>query len=92
MSARRRKTEQTPRELVEFLVARYEMHEVADAVLLILDEVAGGRLAEECGAGPGGHCEATQESSAVDLPPHIDTSDQPLPGPAKSTLRPDPQA
>src|SRR4051794_37770410 len=24
--------------------------------------------------GPGGHCGATQESSAVDLPPHIDTS------------------
>jgi len=41
------------------------------------------RLAE---AGPGGHCGATQESSAVDLPPHIDTSDQPLPGPAHPTL------
>ena len=39
-------------------------------------------------AGPGGHCGATQESSAVDLPPHIDTSDQPLPGPAKPTLQP----
>jgi transposase len=38
------------------------------------------------GAGPGGHCGATQESSAVDLPPHIDTSDQPLPGPAPTTL------
>jgi hypothetical protein len=38
--------------------------------------------------GPGGHCGATQESSAVDLPPHIDTSDQPLPGPAQPTLRP----
>jgi transposase len=38
--------------------------------------------------GPGGHCGATQESSAVDLPPHIDTSDQPLPGPAAPTLRP----
>ncbi len=38
-------------------------------------------------AGPGGHCGATQESSAVDLPPHIDASDQPLPGPAKSTLQ-----
>ena len=36
--------------------------------------------------GPGGHCGATQESSAVDLPPHIDTSDQPLPGPAPTTL------
>jgi len=41
---------------------------------------------EEIGAGPGGHCGATQESSAVDLPPHIDTSDQPLPGPAYATL------
>ena len=39
-------------------------------------------------AGPGGHCGATQESSAVDLPPHIDTSDQPLPGPAEPTLQP----
>ncbi len=42
----------------------------------------------EVGAGPGGHCGATQESSAVDLPPHIDTSDQPLPGPAQPTLPP----
>jgi hypothetical protein len=39
---------------------------------------------------PGGHCGATQESSAVDLPPHIDTSDQPLPGPAHPTLQPAP--
>ena len=38
--------------------------------------------------GPGGHCGATTESSAVDLPPHIDTSDQPLPGPAPTTPSP----
>ncbi len=38
-------------------------------------------------AGPGGHCGATLQSSAVDLPPHIDTSDQPLPGPAQPTLQ-----
>ncbi len=43
---------------------------------------------EVADTGPGGHCGATQESSAVDLPPHIDTSDQPLPGPAKPTLQP----
>ena len=43
---------------------------------------------EPAGTGPGGHCGATQESSAVDLPPHIDTSEQPLPGPAKLTLQP----
>ena len=47
-------------------------------------------LADAAGidTGPGGHCGASQESSAVDLPPHIDTSDQPLPGPAKPTLQP----
>jgi hypothetical protein len=43
--------------------------------------------ADRAEAGPRGHCGATQESSAVDLPPHIDTSDQPLPGPARPTLR-----
>jgi len=30
-------------------------------------------------------------SSAVDLPLHIDTPDQPLPGPATTTLHPDPR-
>ncbi len=43
---------------------------------------------DDAGTGPGGHCGASQESSAVDLPPHIDTSDQPLPGPAQQTLQP----
>src|SRR4051812_27552235 len=43
---------------------------------------------EQVDAGPGGHCGASQESSAADLPPHIGTSDQPLPGPAKPTLQP----
>jgi transposase len=42
----------------------------------------------EVGTGPGGQCGATQESSAVDLPPRIDTSDKPLPGPAHPTLQP----
>jgi transposase len=37
-------------------------------------------------AGPGGHSGATLMSSAADLPPVIDTSDQPLPGPAPATL------
>ena len=40
------------------------------------------------GTGPGGHCGATLTSSAVDPPPHIDTSEQPLPGPAEPTLQP----
>jgi transposase len=54
--------------------------------------VADARAREGSGerTGPGGHCGATQESSAVDLPPLIDTSDQPLPGPAAPTLRPPP--
>ena len=43
---------------------------------------------DEPGTGPGGHRGATLQSSAVDLPPHIDTSDQPLPGPAATTLQP----
>ena len=38
--------------------------------------------------GPGGHCGASLTSSAADLPPHIGTSDQPLPGPAQPTLQP----
>ena len=61
---------------------------ISDAVYRQL--VADARTADkpEIGTGPGGHCGASQESSAVDLPPHIDTSDQPLPGPAKPTLQP----
>jgi len=42
------------------------------------------------GTGPGGHCGATQQSSAVDLPPHIDTSDQPLPRTRDATGHHDP--
>jgi hypothetical protein len=40
MASRRSKTKHTPRELVALLVARYGMHDVADIVLPILDEVA----------------------------------------------------
>jgi transposase len=39
------------------------------------------------GADPGGHCGASLTSSAADSHPLIDTSDQPLPGPAHPTLR-----
>jgi len=45
-------------------------------------------VTQPVGTGPGGHCGASLTSSAVDLPPHIDTSDQPLPGPAAPTLQP----
>jgi hypothetical protein len=39
-------------------------------------------------AGPGGHPGATLQSSAADRSPVIGTSDQPLPGPAPTTLAP----
>ena len=60
---------------------------ISDAIYRQLLEDAQRAAGEDVGTGPGGHCGASQESSAVDLPPHIDTSDQPLPGPAKKTLR-----
>ena len=44
---------------------------------------------QQDGADPGGHCGAALQSSAVDSHPLIDTSDQPLPGPANPTLRPE---
>ena len=47
--------------------------------------VADARAAE---TGPGGHCGATLQSSAADQIPPVDTSDQPLPGPAQPTLQP----
>ena len=61
---------------------------ISDAIYRQLVQDAHRADLESVGTGPGGHCGATQESSAVDLPPHIDTSDQPLPGPARKTLRP----
>ena len=64
---------------------------ISDAVYRQLradtQRASGAEPATARGTGPGEHCGASQESSAVDLPPHIDTSDQPLPGPASTTLR-----
>ena len=60
---------------------------ISDAIYRQLLEDAQRAATEEVGTGPGGHCGATLQSSAVDLHPHIDTSDQPLPGPADKTLR-----
>ena len=61
---------------------------ISDAIYRQLLDDAQSDAAHDPGAGPGGHCGATLPSSAVDLPPHIDASDQPLPGPARKTLRP----
>ena len=63
---------------------------ISDAIYRQLLNDARAAATRAAGAGPGGHCGASQESSAVDLPPHIDTSDQPLPGPAAPTLQPPP--
>lgn len=84
---RKRAAGKTPMEAMRCLKRR-----ISDAVYRQLradarrtDQHATAMAAE---AGPGGHCGASLQSSAVDLPPHIDTSDQPLPGPATPTLRP----
>ena len=60
---------------------------ISDAIYRQLLDDAERAATNSDGTGPGGHCKASQESSAVDLPLLIDTSDQPLPGPAKTTLR-----
>ena len=69
---RKRAAGKKPKEAIRCLKRR-----ISDAVYKQL--VADALRAES--ADPGGHCGASQESSAVDLPPHIDTSDQPLPDP-----------
>jgi transposase len=61
---------------------------ISDAIYRQLIADAERLVSADAGASPGGHRGASQDSSAVDLPPHIDTSDQPLPGPAKPTLQP----
>src|SRR5262245_17431629 len=75
----------TPMEALRCLKRR--LSDVVYRSLLVDARAAGARAGQ---TGPGGHCGASQESSAVDLPPLIDTSDQPLPGPATPTLRPAP--
>jgi len=58
---------------------------ISDAVYRQL--VAEARAAMD-GTGPGGQGGASLDSSAVDQPPHIDSSDQSLPGPAHPTPQP----
>ena len=75
---RKRAAEKTPLEALRCLKRR-----LSDVVYrrLVADQQA-------LETGPEGHCGATHISSAVDLHPLIDTSDQPLPGPAEPTLPP----
>jgi transposase len=79
---RKRSENKKPMEAMRCLKRR-----ISDAIYRQLVSDAQRATCTSMDAGPGGHCGATQESSAVDLPPHIDTSDQPLPGPAKPTLQ-----
>jgi transposase len=80
---RKRSEGKKPLEAIRCLKRR-----ISDAIYRQLLADAQRAAGSQPGAGPGGHCGASQQSSAVDLPPHIDTSDQPLPGPAQKTLRP----
>jgi transposase len=52
---------------------------------LVADAAAANAAHES--TGPGGHRGASHQSSAAGSNPHTDTSDQPLPGPAPTTLR-----
>jgi hypothetical protein len=63
---------------------------ISDALFRQLVADAAAATAAGVDAGPGGHGGATQESSAAGSHPLTGTSDQPLPGPAKPTLRPAP--
>ena len=61
---------------------------ISDAIYrqLLIDQQRTDALERD--AGPGGHCGASQQSSAAGFHPHTSTSDQPLPEPAHPTLRP----
>lgn len=59
---------------------------ISDAIYRQLVTDAQRVLDEHLEAGPGGHCGASLLSSATGSHPHTGTSDQPLPGPAPTTL------
>jgi transposase len=59
---------------------------ISDAIYRQLLADATAAPAKDTDAGPGGHCGASHISSAAGFHPHTDTLDQPLPGPAQTTL------
>jgi transposase len=63
---------------------------ISDAIFRQLVTDAAAHPAKDVDAGPGGHSGASLNSSATGSNPHTGTSDQPLPGPAPTTLRPTP--
>ena len=83
---RKRAAGKRPLEAIRCLKRR-----ISDAIFrqLVADAAA---ARHDVDAGPGGHCGASQQSSAAGSNPLTGTSDQPLPGPAPTTLRPSPTA
>jgi hypothetical protein len=65
---------------------------ISDALYRQLRTDANRASLEGIDAGPGGHCGASHQSSAAGFRPHTGTSDQPLPGPAPTTLPSPPPA
>lgn len=63
---------------------------ISDAIFRQLVADAQAARPQGVDAGPGGHRGASHVSSAAGSNPHTGTSDQPLPGPAPTTLRPTP--
>ena len=63
---------------------------ISDAIYRQLVADAAAHHVPGVSAGPGGQGGASHISSAAGSNPHTDTSDQPLPGPAPTTLRPSP--
>ena len=61
---------------------------ISDALYHQLVSDAAAAQVDGTEAGPGGHRGASHISSAAGSHPHTGTSDQPLPGPAPTTLRP----
>jgi transposase len=82
---RKRADGKRPLEAIRFLKRR-----ISDAIYrqLVADAMTAAAVSTE--AGPGGHHGMTLESSAAGSHPLTGTSDQPLPGPAPTTLRPTP--
>ena len=64
---------------------------ISDALYQRLRADAAKALPGSVQTGPGGHRGASHKSSATGLHPHTGTSDQPLPGPANTTLQPVPR-
>src|SRR5829696_5260187 len=80
---RKRADGKRPMEAIRCLKRR-----ISDAIYRQLVTDAAVASIERANAGPGGHCGASHVSSAAGSIPHTGTSDQPLPGPAETTLRP----